>query len=160
MLPAPWRAAIRVGAVGAPRRGDEAVGPLLAEWLTQANLPGVEVLTDFQWQIEHALDLEGRTLVIFVDASCEPKTPFTVRPVLPVAGSLHTSHALSPGHVLEAFRQVTGCTPPPAVLLGVRATSFELGAEPSVAARRDSVLAWEKLLSLCTTPPVTSARVH
>jgi hypothetical protein len=34
-------------------------------------------------------------------------------------------------------------------LLGVRATSFELGAEPSLAAQRDSVLAWEKLRSLC-----------
>jgi hypothetical protein len=37
-------------------------------------------------------------------------------------------------------------------LLGVRATSFELGAEPSVAAQHDCALAWERLLALCAEP--------
>ena len=143
------RPPILVIAVGNPSRGDDAVGPLLAERLATACIPGVEVLTDYQWQVEHALDLEGRARVIFVDASCEKEAAFTVRTLSPDAGSLHTSHALSPGHVLEAFRQVTGRLPPPAILLGVRATSFELGAEPSLAAQRDSALAWEKLRSLC-----------
>jgi hydrogenase maturation protease len=143
------RPPILVIAVGNPSRGDDAVAPRLAERLATAGVPGVEVLTDYQWQVEHALDLEGRAQVVFVDASCETEAAFSVRTVLPDAGSLHTSHALSPGHVLEAYRQVTGRMPPPAILLGVRATSFELGAEPSVAAQRDSALAWEKLLVLC-----------
>lgn len=143
------RPPILVIAVGNPSRGDDAAGPLLAERLATACVPDVEVLTDYQWQVEHALDLVGRAQVIFVDASCETEAAFSVRTVLPDAGSLHTSHALSPGHVLEAYRQVTGRLPPPAILLGVRATSFELGAEPSAAAQRDSACAWEKLLALC-----------
>jgi len=160
MMPDPGRAPILVIAVGNPSRGDDAVGPMLAEWLAAANVPGVEVLTDYQWQIEHALDLEGRARVIFVDASCETGAPFTVHTVLAEAGSLHTSHALSPGHVLEAYRQVTGCVPPPALLLGVRATSFELGAEPSAAALRDGALAREMLLTLCAGPLAANTCLH
>jgi hypothetical protein len=44
---------------------------------------------------------------------------------------------------------VTGREPPPAVLLGVRATSFELGAEMSAPARRACAEAWDRLLELC-----------
>ena len=36
-----------VFAVGNPSRGDDAVGPLLAEKLAAADVPGVEVLVDF-----------------------------------------------------------------------------------------------------------------
>jgi hydrogenase maturation protease len=142
------RPPVLVFAAGNPSRGDDAVGPLLADRLAAAALPGVEVLTDFQWQVEHALDLEGRQLAIFVDASCDASQPFTVQHVVPDARLLHTSHAFTPAHVLEAFRRVTGQPPPPAVLLGVRATSFDLGAAPSAAARHDAELAWSELLAL------------
>jgi hydrogenase maturation protease len=142
-------APVLVFAVGNPSRGDDAAGPWLAERLAAANLPGVEVLTDFQWQVEHALDLEGRARVIFVDAACDADAAVTVRPVVPEERWLHTSHAFAPGQVLATYRRVTGREPPPAVLLGVRATSFELGAEMSAPARRDCAEAWERLLELC-----------
>ena len=153
------RAPRLVFAVGNPSRGDDALGPMLAERLEAAALPGVEVLTDFQWQVEHALDLEDRTQVIFVDASCEQAAPFTLQRVLPSAGQAFTTHTLSPSQVLAAYSQVTGKPPPPSLLLGVRASSFELGAEPSVAARRDGAAAWDRLHALCSEPlPATVDR--
>ena len=71
---------------GNPSRGDDALGPLLAErLLAHAGAPSlvgrVEVLTDFQLQVEHALDLVGRERILFVDAALDLAEPFTVRPL-------------------------------------------------------------------------------
>ena len=138
-----------VFAVGNPSRGDDAVGPLLAERLEAAAVPGVEVLVDFQLQIEHALDLAGRERVIFVDACVDAEAPFVEREIHAAAGFAHTSHSLAPAQVLETYRRVTGGEPPPALLLGVRAHSFELGAELSADTERASQAAWPRLLELC-----------
>ncbi len=90
-------------AVGNPSRGDDALGPRLAELAEAANLPGVEVIVDFQLQVEHALDLVGRERVIFVDAGAGTEPPFVFRRVQPAAEFLHTSHALSPEAVLATY---------------------------------------------------------
>ena len=51
-------------------RGDDALGPLLLDYIQKhCDLRKIELLTDFQLQIEHALDLEHRSLILFVDAS-------------------------------------------------------------------------------------------
>ena len=42
---------------GNPSRGDDALGPLFVDAVEAMKLPGVECLTDFQLQVEHALDL-------------------------------------------------------------------------------------------------------
>lgn len=139
-----------VFAVGNLSRGDDAAGPLLAERLLAAELPGVEVLVDFQLQVEHALDLEGRARVIFVDACVDAGTaPWVERELVADAGFAHTSHALAPAQVLETYRRVTGRQPPPACLFGVQAHSFELGAGLSAATERACAAAWPRLLQLC-----------
>ena len=69
----------RVCAAGGPSRGDDAGGPLVAERLEVADVQGVEVLVDFQLQVEHALDLAGRERVIFVDACADAVAPFVER---------------------------------------------------------------------------------
>jgi hypothetical protein len=51
--------------------------------------------------------------------------------------------------VLETYRRVTGANPPPALLFGVRAHSFELGAGLSPDTERASQAAWPRLLELC-----------
>jgi hydrogenase maturation protease len=149
------RAPILVLAVGNPSRGDDAVGPLLAERLERAALPGVEVLCDFQLQVEHLLDLEARTRVIFVDACVDAgHASVVVRDLRSEANFTHTSHSLAPGEVLETYRRVTGREPPPATLLGVHAESFELGEGLSTQARRACDEAWPRLLELCRVPSV------
>jgi hydrogenase maturation protease len=143
------RAPVLVLAVGNPSRGDDALGPLLAERLETAALPGVEVITEFQLQVENALDLEDRERVIFVDAGVGTDGPYELREAVPAADFLHTSHALSPEAVLATYLRIKGEPPPPATVLCVRGESFELGEGLSRAAATHLQAAWPKLASLC-----------
>jgi hydrogenase maturation protease len=142
-------APVLVLAVGNPSRGDDAIGPELAARLEAAGLPGVEVVSEFQMQVENALDLVGRERVIFVDAGTGTPAPFELQRVHAAAEFLHTSHALSPGAVLATYRRVTGNEPPEAWLLCVRGESFELGESLSAAAATHLEAAWPALLAAC-----------
>lgn len=109
-------------------RGDDALGPLLLEYAeTHCDLDAIEVLTDFQLQIEHALDLENRSLVLFVDASvaCVDAFDFTV--LEPARDKSYTTHAMSPAAVLDVYQSIKNQTPPPCFLLSIKAENFELG---------------------------------
>ncbi len=135
-------APLLVLAWGNPSRGDDALGPLLAErLLDHAQTAGlakrVEVLTDFQLQVEHALDLVGRERVLFVDAALDLTAPFTARPLQPARGGGLGSHALAPEAVLQVYQILHGCAPPPSTQLAIRASAFELGTAPSVQALSD-----------------------
>ncbi len=144
VAPAP----VLVLAVGNPSRGDDAIGPELAARLAAAGLPGVEVIDEFQLQVENALDLAGRERVIFVDAGTGTQPPYELRRIEAATEFLHTSHALSPQAVLATYRRVTGNEPPEAWLLCVRGESFELGEPLSAAARDHLSAAWPALLDL------------
>ena len=106
------RAPVLVLAVGNPSRGDDAIGPILAQRLEALGLSHIEVITDFQLQVEHALDLEGRQRVIFIDAGTGTPSPFELRRVQAMADFLHTSHALLPEAVLATYERVTGGVSP------------------------------------------------
>jgi len=151
-------AGVLVIAVGNRSRGDDAIGPLLldrlADWLASDDRGAdFELLEDFQLQIEHALDLAGRRLVLFVDAGTGTAAPFAfdlVAAAAPVPG--HSTHALAPSAVLGVFRQITGEDPPPSFVLCVRGDAFELGAALSVSARNHVDAAWRHLAALCEQP--------
>jgi hydrogenase maturation protease len=136
---------VLVLAVGNPSRGDDALGPELAARLEAAALPGVEVVTEFQLQVENALDLEGRERVVFVDAGTGTPGPFEFRRAVPAEDFLHTSHAISPEAVLATYKRVTGNEPPEAWVLCVRGEAFELGEGLSEGAARNLEAAWEGL---------------
>jgi hydrogenase maturation protease len=129
--PAPGVAPKLVFAVGNLSRGDDALGPLLAERIEALGLPGVEVLTDVQLRVEHALDLGGRELVIFVDASVSAREPFTFERVNAARDATYTSHALSPAAVLDAYTRVVDASLPPTFVVAIRGYEFELGAAPT-----------------------------
>ena len=137
-------APILVFAWGNPSRGDDALGPQLVEAVAQLALPGVECLTDFQLQVEHALDLKGRQRVLFVDASMNAAPPFQVTPVKPARDASFTSHAMSPAAVLQAYRDVEGEDPPPTWQLAIRGDAWELGEAPTAVAldHLAAALAW------------------
>jgi hydrogenase maturation protease len=141
-----------VFAVGNESRGDDALGPLLLGRLEGLALPGVTTIFDFQLQIEHALDLQGHDLALFIDAGQGTPAPFSFAPVLPAADNSHTSHALSPAAVLDVYRRAVGGEPPPAFILGVRGESFELGDGLSPAAIAHLEQAWHFLQGLCAGP--------
>lgn len=132
------RAPRLVLAIGNPSRGDDALGPVLLEraevaLAAEVAAGAVELLTDFQLQIEHALDLTDREDILFVDASVRATAPFTLEPLSAAPDASISSHALSPAAVLETHRRVVG-PPPPAHLLAIRGEAFELGAPLSAAA--------------------------
>lgn len=134
LAPQPAVAPVLVLAVGNLSRGDDALGPLAALRIEALHLAGVETLTDFQLQIEHALDLLGRRSVVFIDAAVNGRTPFELTPLAPAAHRCCGSHRLSPAAVLDTYLRLTGTAPPPAWLLAIRGQSFELGAPLTAAA--------------------------
>jgi len=92
-------------------RGDDALGPLLLEYVeSHCSLEAIEILSDFQLQIEHALDLENRRLVLFVDASvaCAEAFDFTV--LEPARDKSYTTHAMSPAAVLDVYQSIKKAT--------------------------------------------------
>ena len=121
-------------AVGNPSRGDDALGPLLMAELETQSLPGVTLVTDFQLQIEHALDLDGHDLALFIDAGTGTPAPFDFYEVSASARMSITTHALTPSAVLQVHAQLRPVTPP-AFVLCIRGDHFELGEGPGEAAR-------------------------
>jgi hydrogenase maturation protease len=117
---------------GNDARADDALGPLLLRRIEAMQLEDVETIEDYQLQIEHALDLVGFDLALFIDASFEAPAPFRFAEIAPRATRTPTSHALAPEAVLDVFVQLQGRPPPPAFLLAVRGESFGLGEALSV----------------------------
>jgi len=137
---------------GNASRGDDAIGPLLlarAEaWLAGQPQLHVRIIADFQLQIEHALDLRGAELALFVDADTSCTAPCVLRRVLPSQDATYSTHALSPEAVLYVCRDITGGAPPPSYLLGVRGEAFELGEPITAPAAANLEAAWTLLQAL------------
>jgi hydrogenase maturation protease len=152
----PSAAPFVVFACGNPSRGDDALGPLLLErlrgWLAAAGWSQqFELIDDFQLQIEHALDLQGRRAALFIDAGEGTPAPCTLAALPPVADSVPPActHALPPAAVLAVYRRVVDATPPPAQVLCVRGERFELGEGLSAAAAAHLEAAWPALQRYC-----------
>ena len=131
---------------GNPSRGDDALGPLFIERIAELQLPGVECLTDFQLQVEHALDLENRKRILFVDASLDAPAPFSVKLLEAARDASFTTHAMTPEAVMQVYVELHDEAPPPCTLLAIRGERFELGEEvsPVAAGHLDAALAWAR----------------
>ncbi len=152
------RPEVVVFAVGNRSRGDDAIGPLLLErlaaWLAAGALAGeFALIEDYQLQIEHALDLQGRRLALFIDAGCGTPAPLGFYAIGPApASAARSTHALPPQGVLAVFRQFARAEPPPSFVLCVRGERFELGEGLSAAAGAHVKAAWRQLIRLCRQP--------
>jgi hydrogenase maturation protease len=130
-MPAP----ILILAIGNESRGDDAIAPLLLRRLATKHDGGqFEFIEDFQLQIEHAADLIGRELVLFVDAGMDTPSPYSFRRAVSSDDRALFSHAIAPEAVLATYGQVYRQTPPAAFVLCVRGERFELGEPPSTQA--------------------------
>ncbi len=134
---------------GNPSRGDDAIAPQLLSRLEALQIPGVELVTDFQLQVEHAIDLEGRELVLFIDASVSGAAPYTFSRLLAQQDNSYTSHEMSPAAVLHVYRQINSEPPPPSYLLAVHGEFFDLGEPLSEAAATNLEAAFILLQKLC-----------
>ncbi|MDD2767351.1 MAG: hydrogenase maturation protease [Methylococcus sp.] len=131
-------AGLLVFGYGNPSRGDDALGPLfldaLQERLASSQMGNIEFLQDFQLQIEHALDLDGRDRVLFVDAHAGCPPPYCFERLTPHRDESYTTHAMSPQALLEVYQRLNRSDPPPCYLLSIRGERFGLGEALSRAA--------------------------
>lgn len=153
MTPGETPAPTLIFTYGNPSRGDDALGPLLYERLESEKrinklLQRVDLLTDFQLQIEHAMDLQNRERIIFVDASVSAAAPFEYSRLTPAREISYTTHAMSPAEVLSVYQQINGKALPPAFLLGIRGYEFALGQPLTSQAEGNLQLACEFILEL------------
>lgn len=146
---------ILILAYGNLSRGDDALAPLLLEFvegLPESLLEKVECLTDFQLQIEHALDLQNRELVLFADASVANKQAVEFSQLQPVHDNSYTTHAMNPAAVMQVYQDTLKATPPPCFLLTLQGVEFELGAGLSPVAEQSLKLATEFTQFLLENP--------
>lgn len=150
---------VLVIALGNESRGDDALGPLLLSrlqaWLQERGLAdGFELIEEFQLQVEHVLDLAGRSLVLFLDAGAATPPPYAFYRAVPRRLEGHTSHAVAPEVLLGVYTMVQGGEPPPAYILCVAGQRFELGEPLSAEARENLQQALELACGLLLQPDV------
>ncbi len=133
---------------GNDARGDDGLGPLLLARVAGASWPEVTTIEDFQLQIEHALDLEGAEMALFLDAGKGTPAPFAFAEIEPKWVGTPSTHAIAPEAVLEVFARTLGKAPPPSFTLCVRGESFELGEGLSAEAAERLESAWAFLEGL------------
>ena len=140
---------------GNPSRGDDALGPALFDMLEQHkeetnSFIEIDLITDFQLQIEHAVDLVDRKYVLFVDAGISCAEPLEFQTLKPQRDDSFTTHAMSPASVLAVYEQINHCEPPPAWLLTIRAYKFGLGKSMSQQARENLQEAFQFITEMDT----------
>jgi hydrogenase maturation protease len=146
-----------VFAIGNESRGDDALAPLLVRQLqTEAIAAQVELIEDFQLQVEHVIDLHGRKAVLFVDADMSCEAPFHFSEITAVQDNSYTSHAMTPFALLHTYQQVYETNAPGSFLLRIRGYGFELGDSLSNEASANLVRATAKVREWLAGNPVTS----
>ena len=107
-------------------RGDDGVGPRVAEAIEKLNLPGVRTLACPMLTPELADPVSRAEKVIFVDAAVDAPREVQFRKLEPGESSQLMAHAADPRTMLALARDVFGSTPEawwltiPAVDLGFR----------------------------------------
>lgn len=126
-------------ACGNTLRGDDGVGPWLADWARKQfpDRQGFRIVSRQQWTPELAEDVARAGSVLFIDGSLE-STPGSVNlsPVEPNAQPPRlASHHLSAAELLALARELYASLPHEALLLTVGAGSVRLGEDFSDALR-------------------------
>ncbi|HEX4758218.1 MAG TPA: hydrogenase maturation protease [Terracidiphilus sp.] len=119
-------------ACGNTLRGDDGIGPWLAQWAEERfdDEPGVRVLSRQQWTLELAEEISTAETVLFVDCSAtDGPGSVSIVAVQPAAvGSLATHHQGAP-ELLGLAGKLYASLPRTALLMTVGAGSIELSEE-------------------------------
>jgi hydrogenase maturation protease len=132
---------------GNPGRGDDGLGPELARRLEDAAPAGVSTDSDYQLNIEDAVDLARHDIVLFADADVEGVEPFYFRRVSAASEIAFTSHSVSPASILAICEDDFGASPA-AWLLGIRGYDFDFEEGLSAKAAENLEKALEFVHSL------------
>ena len=108
---------------GNPGRCDDGLGPAFAERLAARDLPGIQVSSDYQLTVDHALWIAGAKRVVFVDALMGADEPFRFLPIGPSMTRDLSSHSLDPSSVL-ALAATLYDAEPEAYVLAISGEAF------------------------------------
>lgn len=133
---------------GNPLRGDDALGPRIAEQVAAWDLPGVTALAVHQLTPELAAQIATVDSVLFVDASvAEPEVD--LRDVSASRAEPEAAHVLKPGALLQLTHHLFGHAPR-AWLLTVPAKELAVGeglSESAAAAMTQALARARRLLA-------------
>lgn len=100
---------------GNPGRQDDGLGNefvnIIEKWVDEVGLQDFSFDSNYQLNIEDAHELSLHDLVIFVDASVEEMDDFCFSKVDASTKVTFTTHAASPGYVVELCRELYGKSP-------------------------------------------------
>jgi hydrogenase maturation protease len=116
-------------------RGDDGVGPQVAEAVSALNLPGVTALSCALLAPELADRIAHARVVVFVDAAVDAPREVQLRPLLPADSPQVTAHAADPCAMLALARDVFGHAPE-GWLLTIPVENIAIGEQLSPFARR------------------------
>ena len=115
---------------GNPGRQDDGVGNVfvdyMEEWIKKQGLEGFSFDSNYQLNIEDALEISTQDVVIFTDASIEEIEDFCVSKVDANTKVTFTTHAASPGYVVDLCKKMYKKAPP-TYLLHIKGYEWELG---------------------------------
>lgn len=119
---------ILVYGYGNPGREDDGLGIELVKkletWSKQTGLKGIEFDSNYQLNIEDAEIISGKDVVIFADASTEEIDDFILTEVTGESEATFTTHAASPGYILQLCTDLF-CKCPRVYLLHIKGYQWE-----------------------------------
>jgi len=129
-------------------RGDDGVGPRVAEAVDVLHLPGVHTLICQQLSPEHAAPISLAQTVIFVDAAVDGPNEVQLRPLEAGATTQLMAHAADPRTMLALSRDVFGQVPQ-AWWLTIPAVKMNFSEDLTPEAQRSLDEAVAKIQTLC-----------
>lgn len=128
----PIKARCLILACGNTLRGDDGIGPWLADWAEERfkDEAGVRVISRQQWTPDLVEEIAAAETVLFVDCSvaAAPGSVHVVE-VQPAAGGGRDTHHQGAAELLSVTREYFGSLPRASRLLTVGAGSIEVGEE-------------------------------
>ena len=129
-------------------RGDDGVGPRVAEAIEKLKLPGVRTLVCQQLSPEYADPVSRAHTVVFVDAAVDAPREVQFRKLEPGESSQLMAHAADPRTMLALARDVFGHAPR-AWWLTIPAVKLDFSETLTPEAQRGFVEAVEKIQEFC-----------
>lgn len=123
---------VLVFAYGNSSRGDDALAPLLLKKIQQSEAEllsseQINVLQDFQMQVEHVVDMQGCQMALLIDADQSQSSAIRFFKVEEETSSSYTTHGMAPGQLLAVYRRMYQSPAPATFMLAIRGYDFELG---------------------------------
>ncbi len=131
-------------------RGDDGVGPRVAEAIEKLNLPGVRTLVCQQLSPEYADPVSRAHTVVFVDAAVDAPREVQLRKLEPGETSQLLAHAADPRTLLALARDVFGHAPQ-AWWLTIPAVKLGFGEDLSCETQCGFEKAVQEIKNLCSS---------